>query len=189
MARKRRNRAKQRRADARAVRDGGPDESGRYGISSYAARGHVVETAPRELRSNPDSQYPKRITTQRILDRYLSGGLITEKQWKAGDRVWQLYVATGLMPNLTASYSPVFVDNVGDPEKRMIGREDATLQLMKTMTNIGGMGASCARFVIIEDGSAADWAKTKGCGNRTCGSVGMFVLRGALDDLIRIFGY
>ena len=49
---------------AERLRNVGPDASGNYGVHPWAARGHIVEVAPKELRDNPSSQqFPKRSVT------------------------------------------------------------------------------------------------------------------------------
>jgi hypothetical protein len=66
--------------------DPGPDEGGRFSPSPYLLQhGHSVEVAPQELRITKDSSFPKRITTQRMIDRYRVHGHITLVQWKAAD--------------------------------------------------------------------------------------------------------
>jgi hypothetical protein len=179
-----------RKREAKRLADPGPDEGGRWAPSPYVLQhGHRAEAAPRELAVTPDSSFPKRISTQRMIDRYRVSSAITVRQWKAADRFWRDYVKTGLMPNLTASYSPVFVDSVGDPERAIVGRGDATLDFQKAMAVLGRTALSCIRAVVVEDRPASDWAHGSGASRRSCKDVGMFTLRQALDDLCGHYRY
>jgi hypothetical protein len=126
MSRKR----KHRRANARAerLRDGGPDETGRYGVNPYAARGHVVEVAPKELRSSSTSdQFPKRVITQRMLDRYRAHGHITPEQWRAGNALWEFHVEKDRVARTTSGYDPVMVQSSPSIDGRLAKYLDAAL--------------------------------------------------------------
>jgi hypothetical protein len=96
--------------DGKRLADPGVDASGRYGISPYAAQGNTIEDAPRELKGSKDAGFPKRITTQRQIDRYPTlPGLANDRQWKAGDQLWQIWFESGKGPRSVAGYSQTFV--------------------------------------------------------------------------------
>ena len=90
--------------------DPGPDASGRYSPSPYALQhGHQVETAPKELRSTPDSSFPKRVATQRMIDRYKARSQLTLPQFRAAEFLLAAWDESGLEPKLVAGYDPVTV--------------------------------------------------------------------------------
>ena len=172
------------------LRDPGPDEGGRYSPSPWHLQhGHLVEVAPKELRSTPDSSFPKRIATQRMIDRYRAQGIITMAQWKAANRLWSLWRATGLDPKMCANYSPDIVSGGGSTDGRMIGRSDGVAEYVNAMGKVSRAAIPCLVHVVIIDGSASDWARLKGHSIRLSAGIGVAFLRAALDELAAHFGY
>jgi hypothetical protein len=177
-----------RRRDSKRLADPGREGSN-FGVSPYAERGHVVENAPQELRISKDSAYPKRITTQRVIDRYLKYKLIDQRQWKAADRLWQIWFNTGKGSRLAAGYSPMFVDSATDPEAAVVGHSGAVKEWAEVMVAVSGF-YSCLVHVVVMDGTAGDWARIdRGKVGRKAESVGIFTLQLALDTLAKHFKY
>jgi len=178
--------------DAKRMRDPGADVSGNFDISPYAvAKGHQVETAPKSLGKDlpKDSAFPRRITTQRMIDRYKAQGLLTKRQWRAGDRLWRIWRETGRDPSMIAGYSPDHVRGILDPDRKMIGRTDAVADWEDCRRIVGGLGFPVLVDVVIWDKSASDWAATKRTPARDCATVGMAFLRLGLDTLAAHFRY
>lgn len=174
-----------------------PDEAGRFSPSPYLVQhGHVIEDAPRQLKIKErgkhgvdDSAFPKRIATQRMLDRYHVQHLITRRQWRGGDRLWRLWRSTGLDPKLCANYSPDIISSSGDPDARMVGRGDAMADYLAAMAKVGAVGAGVLVYVVVWDGSAQDWALSRGHSRRLASAVGQAFLSDSLDILAAHFGY
>lgn len=181
------NRAEKRRA---RLRDSGPDPSGNYDVSPYAARGHVVEVAPKELRSNPNStQYPRRIVTQRMLDRYLAHGHITPAEWRAGDAMWQLHCELGRNARVTSGYDPVMVSTSPSMDGRLAKYLDAALFMTRLKRAIPYRCIGVVEAVVIEDRSASEWAKERGKGDRDSKGYGLARLRAGLQALADSLGH
>ena len=180
--------------DAKRARvvDPGPDASGNYDVSPYQiAHGHQVEVAPKDLGKElpKDSQFPRRITTQRMIDRYKAQGLLTKRQWRAGDRLHRIWRDTGRDPSLTASYSPDQVRGNIDPDARAIGRTEAVADWEDCRRLCGGLGFGVLVDVVIWDKAAGEWARSKGHSIRDSGAIGMAFLTGGLDVLAAHFRY
>lgn len=179
-----------RKRDGKAMRDPGPDEGGRFSPSPYLMQhGHLAEVAPQDLRTSKDSNFPKRITTQRMIDRYQVRGLITRRQWRAANRLWSTWRASGLDPKMTANYSADVVSGSGDPDARMVGKGDAVAEYLTSMAKLAGGQHSVAVHVVVWDCSANDWAVKRGHKQRVSEAIGMAFLRDALDVLASHFSY
>jgi hypothetical protein len=179
-----------RRREGKRLADPGPDEGGRLAPSPYALQhGHLVEDAPKELRSSPDSSFPKRITTQRMIDRYKAMGVLTARQWRAADRLWRMWRDTGRDPTLTASYSPDRIQGSGDPDARMVGRSGAVAEFENCRRLVGVLGFGVLVDVVIWDQTAADWATRNKHPKRVSGAIGVAFLRAGLDALAKHFRY
>ena len=182
---KRRN---QRRSAARAskrMRDPGPDPGGNFDVSPYAARGHVVEVAPKELRSNPNSdQFPKRIVTQRVIDRYRAHGHITEDEWKVANRLWAFWVEKEMQAKTTSGYDPVMVQSSPSIDGRLAKYLDAALGFNRMMRAVPYHLKGVVRAVVVEDWPASDWARKRGIGHRDAKAYGMECLRAGLQALV-----
>jgi len=181
-----------RRRRAKQLADPGPDEGGRYSPSPYALQhGHTVEVAPKDLGKElpKDSQFPKRITTQRMIDRYRAQGLLTVRQWRAADRLWRIWRETGRDPSMIGNYSPDRVHSAPDPDRKIIGRTDAVADWEDCRRLCGVLGFGVLVDVVIWDRSASDWAAAKRTPARDCATVGMAFLRLGLDTLAAHFRY
>lgn len=190
---------KQRRATARAakrearraarLRNTGPDESGNFGVNPYAARGQVVEVAPKELRSNPNStQFPKRIATQRMIDRYHCHGHITAKQWAAGCRLWELFHSAGWNPRVVSTYNGK-VDNETTHSAQLSHRIEAADAYLHAMKAVPYRCKGVVAHVVVIDSPASDWARIRGYGARDSQRRGMERLRAGLSALVEHFRY
>jgi hypothetical protein len=187
MARKR----KHRRAAARAesLRTMGPDPSGRYGVNPYSARGHVVDVAPQELRIAKDSQFPKIVADQRMLDRYKAHKHITEREWKAGNALWELWVGAGNEARVTSGYEPVIMSSPANMDARIAKRIDSATAFLELMRIVPYRSQGVVRAVIIEDWSASDWARLRGFGDRDSKGHGLERLRQGLQALAAFLGH
>jgi len=187
-----RARASAREEKARArLRDIGPDQSGNYGVNPYAARGHKVEVAPKELRDNPNSQqFPKRIATQRMIDRYLAHGHITDAEWKAADAMWQAWVNAGLEARQCAGYDPDAVaGGRASTDGIVAARIDGATTMQTMLAQLPSRCRGVVRAVVIEDISASDWARERGHGDRASKSHGLARLSQGLSALAQHLGH
>lgn len=188
MSRKR----KHRRANARAdrLRDGGPDETGRYGVNPYAARGHVVEVAPKELRGSKDSeQFPKRIATQRMIDRYLAHKHISEAEFKAANMLWEMWNAAELEAKVTSGYEPVIMSASANMDARIAKRLDGATAFVELMRIVPYRSQGVVRAVVIEDWSVTDWVKLRPYRRADVARAGLDRLRSGLQALARFMGH
>lgn len=183
--------ARLRRREAKRMADPGKDASGNFGPSPYAVVGHVVDVAPKDLGAElpKDSAFPKRITTQRMIDRYKAQGLLTARQWKAGDRLWRIWRDSGRDPNIIGNYSPDVIRGAADPDGRMIGRTEAVADWEDCRRLCGVLGFQVLVDVVIWDRSANDWALSKRHSAKLSRHIGMAFLRGGLDVLAAHFRY
>lgn len=179
-----------RKRDAKAMRDPGRDASGNYSPSPYAARGHKVEIAPKDLGKElpKDSQFPKRIATQRVIDRYRAHGHIDEAEWAAADKLWRLWMESGAEFRVTGGYDPIFVQSSQSIDHIMAKRVDAADMLNEIWANLPWRSRGCVRAVVIEDIPAADWSRAKGYGVNQSKTHGLNRLRLGLQALVDLFG-
>jgi DNA-directed RNA polymerase specialized sigma24 family protein len=181
------------RAEKRAaeLRNCGPDETGNYGVNPYAARGHVVEVAPKELRSNPNSsQFPKRIVTQRVIDRYRARGHITHAEWQAANALWELWCHAGLEAKVTSGYEPVTINAQANQDAKIAKRLDAVTALTVLLGDaVPYRCRGVVKAVVIEDRSASDWAKVDRRRSGDSKTHGLTRLRAGLQALAASLGY
>jgi len=186
MARRYRNR----RSKHGRIRDPGPDASGNYDVSPYAARGHLIEVAPKELRSNPNSQaFPKRITTQRVIDRYRAQGHITPAEWNVAHFLWSAWVRAGGEARLTAGYDPVVVSSSPNPGALLARKMDAAALVESMLRDIPYRSRGCVRAVVLEDMTATAWARSRSYKGHDSEHHGLTRLRAGLQALVAIFAY
>jgi|SRR5579883_2500340 len=179
-----------RQRDAKRLADPGPDEGGRYSPSPYAVQhGHRVEVAPQKLRITKESGFPKRITPQRMIDRYYTGGHIEPKEWRAANRLWQLWCEAGLNPKMIGSYSPVVVQSSANPDRMFTGRVSATVDYLAAMSAVPYRSKGVVMHVVIMDGAASDWALMRGIRGSDSRAHGMSRLRAGLSALVAHFDY
>jgi DNA-directed RNA polymerase specialized sigma24 family protein len=185
-------RAAAREEKARAkLRDVGPDPGGNYSVNPYAARGHIVEVAPKELRDNPNStQFPKRIATQRMIDRYLAHGHISDAEWKAADAMWQAWLHAGLEARVCAGYDPDAVSGGRVSTDGIVAaRIDGAAAMEHLLAQMPARCRGVVRAVVIEDISASDWARERGYGERASKSHGLARLSQGLSALAQHLGH
>lgn len=190
---------KQRKATARAakrevrrsarLRNTGPDESGNFGVNPYAARGQIVEVAPKDLRSNPNStQFPKRIATQRMIDRYHRHSHINDREYAAGCRLWSLWHAAGWNPSVTVLYG-VKIDNNSKQGGAHVQRIEAAEDYLEAMRAVPYRSKGVVVHVVIVDSPASDWASIRGYKRSESTRLGMMRLRAGLSALADHFSY
>lgn len=177
-----------RKRDAAKLFDPGPDESGRFSPSPFHTRGHVVEVAPQKLRVSKDSAFPKRIATQRMIDRYFRAGHIDPKEWKAADSLWQLWCRAGLNTRVTAAYEG-FVAVAANRDGPFAAKSESAQLYLAAMSAVPYRSRGCIIHVVVCDWSASSWARGRGYGRSDSERVGMERLRAGIAGLIRFFGY
>lgn len=190
MGKRRKSRSARIKERARLI-DPGPDASGRYAPSPYALQhGHQVETAPKELRSTPDSSFPKRIITQRIVDRYRTHGHISEREWKAANAIWKFWCEAGLEARLSAGYDPDAVGGgAASTDGALAKRIDGALWMVNLWEVIPYRSRGVVRAVVIEDRSASDWARERGFRGRDSERHGLDRLSQGLRALADVWAY
>ncbi|CAB4167474.1 hypothetical protein UFOVP860_22 [uncultured Caudovirales phage] len=146
-----------RRRDGKRMRDPGRDASGNFGPSPYAERGHRMETAPREMRDRPESQFPKRLSTQRVVDRLLDRGVISAMEWRAAKALWEAYCGAGEAARLVAAYSPNSVHSTPDPDGLACKRIDAGGHYMALRSMIPARCLGVVIHVVINDWELSAW--------------------------------
>lgn len=170
---------------AERLRNIGPDASGNYGVNPYAARGHLVEVAPKELRDNPNSQqFPKRIVTQRTIDRYLAHGHISAQEWKAAETLLRFWHEAGLHAKVTSGYDPVMVQSSPNMDARLAKYLDGALGYTRLMRAVPYHRQGVVRAVVIEDMIASDWARRRGYRRHDAERRGLGALRAGLQALV-----
>lgn len=188
MARRNRKRTKWR--EPKRLVDPGPDEGGRYSPSPFLLQhGHKVEAAPQELRTSKDSSFPKRITTQRVIDRYKAQGHITPAEWNAANFLWSTWMQAGASAKITASYDPVVVSLTPSPDNMLARKVDAAALMVSMLADVPYRSRGCVRAVVIDDMTAADWARCRGYRGHDSERVGLARLRAGLQALVAIFAY
>lgn len=177
-----------RKRDAKKLEDTGPI-AGKYGVSPYQARHHVVRAAPKQLRSKGESQFPKRITTQRVIDRYRVRGHITQEEWHAADTLWDLWCGAQLEAKVTSGYEPVTTAGTASQDHKIAKRMDSADWFVKVMAAVPYRSQGVVRAVVIEDWTASDWARLRGYRGRDSERHGLARLRPGLSALAAFLGY
>lgn len=175
---------------AERLRNVGPDASGNYGVNPYAARGHIVETASKEIDKilPPHSQFPKRIATQRMIDRYLAHGHISDAEWKAADLLWRTWCDAGLEPRMCAGYDPDAVSGGGSTDGIVAARIDGADAMVGILALVPVRCRGVVRAVVIEDVSASAWARKWGYAHRASEVHGLARLNQGLRALAQHLG-
>ena len=188
MAKRKRKRSTWR--DTRRLVDPGPDEGGRFSPSPFALQhGHTVEVAPQELRITKDSSFPKRITTQRVIDRYRAQGRIEVREWQAANALWRLWVEAGREARVASGYDPVMVSSSPSTDGMVAKRIDSARQFVDVMRCVPYRSQGVVRAVVIEDWTASQWARGRGYGRDDSERLGLTRLRPGLSALADQFGY
>lgn len=180
-----------RRRNAKRGTDPGRDASGNFGVSAPAARGHTIEAAPKTLGPElpKDSAFPKRVTTQRMIDRYKVRSQITLKQWRAADALFAHWVDLGLEQRLAAAYDLVAVRSSPSKDGLIAKRVDAVTWWTEAMAVVPYRSRGVVRAVVIEDQSAGSWARARGYRADDSGRIGMERLRAGLQALADHLGH
>ncbi len=178
-----------RQRDAKALEDPGADASGNYSPAPSSARGHTVERAHREARKSQGSQFPKRITTQRVIDRYRAQGHITPAEWRAASFLWDAWVRAGAGARLASGYDPVVVSSSSSPGALLARQMDAAALVVSMLADVPYRSRGCVRAVVIEDLTAAEWARGRGFRHHDSEHHGLARLRAGLQALVAIFSY
>ncbi len=174
---------------AERLRNVGPDASGNYGVNPYAARGHLVEIAPKELRDNPNSQqFPKRISTQRMIDRYLAHGHISQAEHQAADAMWRAWCDSGLEARVCSGYDPDTVSGGASTDALVAARIDGASTIVGYLDVVPTRCRGVVRAVVIEDISASDWARKWGYGGKASKEHGLTRLSQGLRALAQHLG-
>ena len=175
---------------AERLRDPGPDEGGRYSPSPWALQhGHMVETAPRDLRATPDSSFPKRIATQRIIDRYRAHGHLEHREWQAANALWSLWCHAGLEAKVTSGYEPVTIGGTSNQDHKIAKRLDGAMAFLEAMRAVPYRSQGAVRAVVVQDWTASQWARGRGYTGRDSERLGLTRLRSGLQALAAHLGY
>jgi hypothetical protein len=175
--------------DAVAVVDPGRDVTGNYNVSPFISRYHKVENAPQDLAKSPDSKFPKRIATQRMIDRYKVRSQITIPQWRAANALWEHWNDLGLEHRMTSGYEPSSGSGAPSKDGLIARRVDATAWWNAAMEVIPYRSRGVVRAVVIEDISASAWARGRGYGLRDSERLGLTRLRPGLQALVEHLNY
>jgi DNA-directed RNA polymerase specialized sigma24 family protein len=176
---------------AERLRNIGPDASGNYGVNPWATRGHTVEVAPKDIDKilPPHSQFPKRIATQRMIDRYAAHGHIAPEEWRAADLLWQAWFNAGLEARVCAGYDPdAIASGNASTDGLVSARIDGATSMVDLMAAVPARCKGVVRAVVVEDMSAADWAKRWGYGDRASKAHGLARLTQGLRALAQHLG-
>lgn len=177
-----------RERDAKLLADPGPDEGGRYSPTPASSRGHVVEVAPQKMRVSKDSAFPKRIATQRMIDRYFRANHINAKEWKAADSLWQLWCRAGLNTRVTAAYEG-FIAEAANNDGPFAARSEAAQTYLAAMSAVPYRCRGVVIHVVVCDWSASSWAVMRGKGRSDSEWYGLDRLRAGIAGLIGFFRY
>lgn len=179
------------RRDAKRLRDPGKDASGNFDVSPYAARGHQVAVAQKKLGAElpKDGSFPKRIETQRMIDRYKIRSQITLKQFRAAEFLLEAWQASGLEPSMVANYDPVNVSGNSTKDALIAKRVDAATTWVALIDMVPYRSRGVVRAVVVEDLSAGEWALARGYRRDDSGRIGMGRLRSGLSALVVHLGY
>lgn len=183
---------RKRDADAARLVDPGKNIfSGKFDVSPYAARGHQIGVAPKKLGAElpKDGSFPKRIETQRMIDRYKIRSQITLAQFRAAEFLLEAWQSAGLESKLVAGYDPVGVPASSTTDALIAKKVDGVVAWNTLIDVIPYHSRGVVRAVVIEDRSAGDWARERGYRRDDSGRIGMGRLRAGLTALAAHLGY
>jgi hypothetical protein len=185
------DRIRHRDADAARIVDPGKNLAGHFDVSPYAARGHDVGVAPKKLGAEipKDGSFPRRIETQRMIDRYKVRSQITFRQFRAAEFLLEAWQTSGLEPKMVAAYDPVNVRSSSTKDALIASRVDATSTWLALMEVVPYHSRGVVTAVVIEDRSAGDWARGRGYRPDDSGRIGMRRLRAGLQALADHLNY
>jgi hypothetical protein len=182
---------RQRDADAVRLVDPGKDASGNWSPSPYAARGNVVRPAPKKLGVEipKDGSFPKRVETQRMIDRYRIRSQLTLSQFRAAEFILEAWQSAGLEPKMIAGYDPVGIPGSSTMDALLAKKGDGLLAWNALIDVVPYRSRGVVRAVVIEDRSAGEWARERGYRRDDSGRIGMGRLRAGLQALAAHLGY
>jgi len=180
-----------RRRDAKRARDPGPDVSGRFDVNPFlVAKGHKVEVAPKHLRSDPDSQsFPKRMTTQRVIDRLKARGTISHREWMAGTVLWERWSQAVTGDRLVSAYE--FITTYGSPniDRLVEKRLDAAMVYLDCMALIPVRFRGVVMHVVVDDLDLSAWGVKTAKSERSRRRRAAKLLTRGLSALAKGLGY
>lgn len=147
-----------RRRDSKRLDDPGR-VAGKFGPSPMAQRGHKVEVAPKKLdKALPkDSDFPKRVTTQRVIDRLKARGTISDIEWKAAEKLWEWWSQAAATERLIASYSPATVQTARKTDLLLTQRMEAAEEYLDLINMVPARCRGIVIHVVINDWELSDW--------------------------------
>lgn len=183
--------ARLRRREAKRLADTGKDISGNFDVSPYAARGQRVVTAPKDIGKElpKESQFPKMIATQRVIDHYRDRGHISQAEWEAANFLWSVWVQAGGSSKMVAGYDPVVVSSSPSTDGMVAKRMDAAALVVSMLTDVPYRSRGCVRAVVIDDITASEWARGRGYRHHDSERHGLERLRAGLQALVGVFSY
>jgi hypothetical protein len=127
----------------------------------------------------------RRVMDQRPIDRYRARGTITDRQWRAADRIAALAFRAGLQPRVTARYDDM-PRAPASAETAITSADRARSDYLHAMADLG-RGTALAGVVVavcVMEQTAEEWGRQNGRYNgKTAVVEGMTTLRLALDRL------
>jgi hypothetical protein len=140
------------------------------GPSERYQHGDVIRSEPGETAG----VFHRRVTTQSVLDRYLSRGQIDQRQFDAGAKLYRLWRAAGGAQRVTLSYELHIPSGreLSDGQAALRGRVTEVLRAMGPLSGV-------LVHVCLCDEAARTWATARG----DTPQAGVVVLRLALDAL------
>ena len=168
MTRPRRTRSRPPRKAGRA--GSAPNPSGDPGPPERYRHGDVIRSEP----GADAGVFYRRVTTQSVLDRYLSRSQIDPRQFDVGTKLYRMWRAAGGEQRVTFSYEPRVR---GRPE---LSDEQAVLRhrLTEVQRAMGPLAGILIQVCLCDE-AARDWATSRG----DAPQAGVVVLRLALDAL------
>lgn len=147
-----------RRRDGKRLADPG-HVAGKFGPSPYAQRGHKVEVAPKKLDKalSKDSEFPKRVTTQRVVDRLKARGTITHREWRAAEKLWDWWNLALTGDRLIAAYEPVSVHSSPNTDRLVSKRMEAAQEYLDLISMVPTRCRGVITHVVINDWELSDW--------------------------------
>ncbi len=147
-----------------------PGSGGDAGPPERYQHGDVIRAEPGE----DAGVFYRRVATQSALDRYLTRGQISQRQFDAGLKLYRTWRAAGGAHRVTFSYE-LRVPGRGEiTDEQAVLRQRVT-EILRTM---GPLAAILVRVCLCDE-AARDWAAARG----DAPQAGVVVLRLALDAL------
>lgn len=154
-----------RERDAAAARIVDPGRvAGKFSPSPYATRGHRVEVAPKKLDKTlpKDSDFPKRVTTQRVVDRLERRGTISHAEHRAAEKLWEWWNLAMTGDRLVAAYEPVTVHTSPNSDRLVAKRMEAAEEYLALMGMVPYRCRGVVTHVVINDWDLSTWGRDRG---------------------------